>query len=291
MPEPCPLPHAEPCTLLHIDPCTLSHAEPCTLPHNDICALNHFPVEPVTVAVTIPCPLAHNDLCTKEHVPTRLSSPTPVPSVPIPLSPVNQSKRILVDSSSAKQMKRKCFKSNKKRKVTDIDQTQVLAKRYGSEPEMDSDGFFANPNYGYREALDDFMKNEDDSDHDSALLDREMIAIDRELQQYGNPELLGYPPTASASIDPPSAIPALLPPTPPTAPPASLDPAPPPAPKVSLPRAWTEPLPSNPVITSLPQRAQTAPPDVSRNTLTARRCTTKMPHPHHLSNSWTFQLP
>ncbi|KAM6494014.1 hypothetical protein JOM56_010375 [Amanita muscaria] len=152
---------------------------------------------------------------------------------------------------------------------------------------MDSDGFFVNPNYGYREALDDFMKNEDDSDHDSTLLDREMIAIDRELQQYGNPELLGYPPSTYTSINPPSATPASIPPAPPTAPPASLDPAPPtapptsldtappPAPKVSLPRAWTEPLPSNPVITSLPQCAQTAPPDVSRNTLTARRCTNK----------------
>ncbi|KAM6490753.1 hypothetical protein JOM56_013787 [Amanita muscaria] len=109
-----------------------------------------------------------------------------------------------------------------------------------------------------------------------------MIAIDQELQQYGNPELLGYPPTASIGpstvaplIPSTSAIPASLPPAPPTAPPASLDPALPPEPKVSLPRARTEPLPSNPVITSLPQRAQTAPPDVSKNTLTARRCTNK----------------
>ncbi|KAM6491263.1 hypothetical protein JOM56_013502 [Amanita muscaria] len=45
------------------------------------------------------------------------------------------------------------------------------------------------------------------------------------------------------------------------------------APKVSLPRAQTEPLPIHYDTTTLPQRAQTAPPDISRNTLTARRCT------------------
>ncbi|KAM6504297.1 hypothetical protein JOM56_001240 [Amanita muscaria] len=171
-PEPCLLSHAEPCKVLQIDPCTLSHAEPCTLAHNEPCQLshaepcmlNHYPLEPVTVAVTIPCPLAHNDLCTKEHVLTRPSSPSPLP--PIPSSPA---KRTLIDSSSAKQLKRKRFKSSKKRKIIDIDVAQTLAKRYGSEPEMDSDGFFPNPIFGYKDAIDDFM-NEDSND-DSLILD------------------------------------------------------------------------------------------------------------------------
>ncbi|KAM6489843.1 hypothetical protein JOM56_014655 [Amanita muscaria] len=285
-PELCPLSHAEPCKVLHIDPCTLSHAEPCMLAHNEPCqlshaepcTLNHFPLEPVTVAVTIPCPLAHNDLCTSEHILTRPSSPSPLP--PIPSSPA---KRTLIDSSSAKQMKRKRFKSNKKRKVTDIDVAQTLAKHYGLEPEMDSDGFFPNPIYGYKEAIDEFMR--EDSNDNSFLLEKEIHAIDRELQDYG--DFLADTPTitASASIAPlpiiaplmpsTSAAPTLIPPAPPTRPPASLDSALPPAPKVSLPRARTEPLPSNPVTTPLPQRAQTAPPDVSKNTLTARRCTNK----------------
>ncbi|KAM6504127.1 hypothetical protein JOM56_001070 [Amanita muscaria] len=170
-PDPCPLSHAEPCKILRIDPCTLSHAEPCTLAHNELCqlphaepcTLNHFPLEPVTVAVTIPCPLAHNDLCSKEHIPTRLSSPSPM--LPIPSSPI---KRPLIDSSSAKQMKRKRFKSSKKRKVTDIDAARTPAKRYGSEPEMDSDGFFPNPIFGYEEAINDFMN--EDSDVNSLIL-------------------------------------------------------------------------------------------------------------------------
>ncbi|KAM6500767.1 hypothetical protein JOM56_003781 [Amanita muscaria] len=263
-PEPCPLPHAEPCKILHIDPCTLSHAEPCTLAHNEICqlthaeicTLNHFPLEPVTVAVTIPCPLAHNDICTREHVLTRPSSPPILP--PIPLSPA---KRNLIDSSSSKQMKRKRFKSTKKRKVNDIVTAQTLAKCFGSDPEMDSDGFFPNPNYGYKDAIEEFMK--EDSIDDSFMLDQEIRAFDREYPfadlSYEIPQV--SIPAAPNTITPVAPLP-----------PASTLPTP--LPNISLPRAQTVPLPSKPAIT-LPTRAQTAPPGVSRNTLTAQRCTNK----------------
>ncbi|KAM6496909.1 hypothetical protein JOM56_007382 [Amanita muscaria] len=276
-PEPCPLSHAEPCKVLHIDPCTLSHAEPCTLAHNEPCQLshaepctrNHFPLEPVTVAVTIPCPLAHNDLCTRDHILSRPSSPSPLP--PIPSSPA---KRTLIDSSSTKQMKRKRFKSIKKRKTNDIDTAQTLAKRYGSEPEMDSDGFFPNPIYGYKDTIDDFM-NEDPND-DSLILDREIREFDCEYpfadQSYEIPH--GSTPAAPPSVS--LAIP--LPPSVSLATPFPPDPTPP-LPKVALPRARTEPLPPNPVTTPLPPRAHTAPPDVSKNTLTARRCTNKEASP------------
>ncbi|KAM6503592.1 hypothetical protein JOM56_000535 [Amanita muscaria] len=232
--------------------------------------LNHFPLEPVTVAVTIPCLLAHNDLCTKEHIPTRPSSPAPLPSIPpVPSSPA---KRTLIDSSSAKQMKRKRFKSNKKRKVIDIDVAQTLAKRYRSEPEMDSDGFYPNPNFGLRDALDDLMH--EDSNDNSLLLDKEILAIDRELLAYG--DFLADTPYHTVPLELPSnSLPSLIPLAPTTRPLAATECVLPPAPKVSLPRAQTEPLPSNPVTTSLPQRAQTAPPEVSKNTLTARRCTNK----------------
>ncbi|KAM6503920.1 hypothetical protein JOM56_000863 [Amanita muscaria] len=268
-PEPCPLPHAEPCKILHVDPCTLSHAEPCTLAHNEpcqlthaeTCTLNHFPLEPVTVAVTIPCPLAHNDLCTREHVLTRPSSPPILP--PIPSSPV---KRNLIDSSSSKQMKRKRFKSTKKRKVNDIDTAQTLAKCFGSEPEMDSDGLFPNPIYGYKDAIDEFM-NEDSID-DSFMLDREIRAFDRDYpfadQLYEIPQVsipAAPTPVTSAAPLPLSSLLATT---------ATL-----PLPKMDLPRARTEPLPSKPTQTALPSRAQTAPPEVSKNTLTARRCTNK----------------
>ncbi|KAM6492464.1 hypothetical protein JOM56_012188 [Amanita muscaria] len=264
-PEPCPLSHAEPCKVLHIDPCTLVHAEPCTLSHAEPCqlshaepcSLNHFPLEPVTVAVTIPCPLAHNDLCTREHIPPRPSSPSPLP--PITSSPA---KRTLIDSSASKQMKRSRFKSSKKRKINDIDHAQTLAKLYGSEPEMDSEGFFPNPNYGYASAINDFM-NEDSNDDNSIILKREVDEFDRDY------------PFADQSYDTPHASLPAAPPPPPL--PTPLPPSKPPKtplPKVSLPRAQTEPLYPKPA-TTLPTRAQTALPGVSRNTLTAQRCTNK----------------
>ncbi|KAM6491453.1 hypothetical protein JOM56_013022 [Amanita muscaria] len=159
-------------------------------------------------------------------------------------------------------MKRKRFKSTKKRKVNDINTAQTLAKRFGSEPEMDSDGLFPNPIYGYKDAIDEFM-NEDSID-DSFMLDREIRAFDRD-----------YPFADQSYETPQVSIPAALTPITPAAPlpPSSLldTTSTLPLPK----RARTEPLPSKPVQTALPSRAQTAPPEVSKNTLTARRCTNK----------------
>ncbi|KAM6493915.1 hypothetical protein JOM56_010276 [Amanita muscaria] len=197
-PEPCVLPHAEPCKILHIDPCTLSHAEPCTLAHNEPCqlthtecTLNHFPLEPVTIAIPIPCPIAHNELCTKEHVPTRPS--TPIPSL------ISPDKHPLIDSSSTKQLKRKRFKSSTKRKPIKTEDTcAILATQYGSEPEMDSDGFFPNPTYGLREAFDDFMK--EDPNDNSLVMDREILQFDREYpfadQSYKTPQVISLPTSA-----------------------------------------------------------------------------------------------
>ncbi|KAM6491553.1 hypothetical protein JOM56_012945 [Amanita muscaria] len=237
-------------------PCTLAHNEICQLTHAEICTLNHFPLEPVTVAVTIPCPLAHNDICTREHVLTRPSSPPILPPIPLP-----PAKRNPIDSSSSKQMKRKRFKSTKKRKVNDIVTAQTLAKCFGSDPEMDSDGFFPNPNYGYKSAIEEFMK--EDSIDDSFMLDQEIRAFDREY------------PFADLSYEIPQvSIPAAPNTITPVAPLPLASTLPTPLPNVSLPRAQTEPLPSKPAIT-LPTRAQTAPPGVSRNTLTAQRCTNK----------------
>ncbi|KAM6498786.1 hypothetical protein JOM56_006734 [Amanita muscaria] len=277
--NPCTFPHIDPCTLLHIDPCTLSHAEPCTLPHNDICMLNHFPVEPVTVAVTIPCPLAHNDLCTKEHVNSRPSSPSPVP----------------------RQLKRKCFKKKQKAKTTDIlsDNSDMdYFKGFGSEPEMDLDGFFANPNYDLSVALEEFKKCGGSAEelHKFCLLYEELHAPGGACHiPYKRDDPLTTPsvslpkrnrdhntqthPLPTTKISSPTTQNPLPPASTSTLPIGVLTPHcqsdPPLIPKVSLPRAQTEPLPPNNSTTIFPPRAQTAPPDISRNTLTAHRCTNK----------------
>ncbi|KIL54040.1 hypothetical protein M378DRAFT_19266 [Amanita muscaria Koide BX008] len=249
-------------------------------------------LEPVTVAVTVPCPIAHNDPCTREHIPTPLPSPKKAPSsLPLPLAPPAPN-----TSSIDKVNKRKRFKNkNKKRKLSDRDthiareredDVNTMIARYGSEPEMDSDGFYKNPDYGLRDALDEYMKYDDEISVDTATLDRQMRAIDLELMEYDKCPFSTAPSydlspsciscghlqirckcsadIAPAHVDPPAA------PTPP-----SIAPVPsPPLPRVALPRARTEPLPSKPDKTSFPSRAQTAPPELSRNTLTARRCMT-----------------
>ncbi|KAM6493303.1 hypothetical protein JOM56_011437 [Amanita muscaria] len=252
--DPCTLSHADPCTLSHAEPCTLAHNEPCNLSHADPCTLNHFPIEPVTVAIPIPCPIAHNELCMKEHVPTRPS--TPIPSLSSP------DKGPLIDSSQTKQLKRKRFKSSKKRTIIKTEDSlketcASLAARYGSEPEMDSDGFFPEPIYGLRETLDNLM--------DECLSDTTSV-VDRELREFDR----DYP---FAGKSPIASTPAVLPTVTPVAPLPTNTTLP--LPKVALPRARTEPPLPSASKTSLPLRAQTAPPSVSRNTLTARRCTNK----------------
>ncbi|KAM6491474.1 hypothetical protein JOM56_013043 [Amanita muscaria] len=297
--EPCHLPHNEPCKILHIDPCALSHAEPCTLshaepcilPHNDICALNHFPVEPVTVAVTIPCPLAHNDLCTKEHVNSQPSSPSLAP----------------------RQLKRKRFKKKQKANTTDniSDNNDMdYFNDFGSEPEIDLDGFFANPNYDLSVALEEFKNCGGSAEelHRFRLLYEELHSVggachipyrlddppntpsvslptrsrDHNMETHPLPVTQTHPLPVIVTQTHTSSLPTSDP-----LPPASTSALPigalaptrpsylPHVPKVSLPRAQTEPLPQNSSTTMIPPRAQTAPPDVSRNTLTAQRCTNK----------------
>ncbi|KAM6495171.1 hypothetical protein JOM56_009794 [Amanita muscaria] len=287
-PEPCPLPHNEPCKILHIDPCALPHTEPCTLPHNDVCTLNHFHVEPVTVAVTIPCPIAHNDLCTKEHVNSHPSSPSPAP----------------------RQLKRKRFKKKQQAKTTEniSDNDMDYFDNFGSEPEIDLDGFFANPNYDLSVALEEFKNCGGSAEelHKFRLLYEELHSVggachipyrlddppntpsvslptrsrDNNMQTHPLPVTQTHPlPFTQTSSLP---IPDPLPPASTSALPiGALAPHrpsyPPQVPKVKVPppRAQTEPLPQNSSITMIPPRAQTAPPDVSKNTLTAQRCTNK----------------
>ncbi|KIL56372.1 hypothetical protein M378DRAFT_17141 [Amanita muscaria Koide BX008] len=273
----CTLPHNEPCTLQHAEPCTVLHIDPCTLSHADPCTLNHFPIEPI--AVPIPCPLAHNDLCTKEHLPTpcpflapplpKDSSPKKMPSsLPLPLAPPPPS-----TSSFDKVNKRKRFKNNKRKhdeidarlKAEQLNDIDVMVAQYGSEPEMDSDGFYAtNPIHGLRKSLEDAMKS-DDYITDS---DREIRQLERDYPDFllDTTTITSAAPPLSAPIAPPPSAPLPLPPS------ASL-----PLPRVALPRAQTEPLPLQPqsAKTLIPLRAQTAPPELSKNTLTARRCTNK----------------
>ncbi|KAM6492468.1 hypothetical protein JOM56_012192 [Amanita muscaria] len=299
-PEPCPLSHAEPCKVLHIDPCTLSHMEPCTLPHHDICSLNHFPVEPVTVAVTIPCPLAHNDPCTKEHVIIPIVSP-PLPEAP--KTPTN----------SGGKLKRKRFKTKKiTDKLTKIHKDSVLCRsQENSDYEMDSDGFCRDPlnRRDFAHIKREFYEEDDENFVDTMrnlmnIADDSDFLADKKPSQNG-PGFIIYPspsvsipkpipfasytsniphetcplPLASTSAHethplPPASTSAL--PLGALAPPLSR-PLTPVTPKVSipLPRAQTEPLPTQRYTTTLPQRAQTAPIESSKNTITARRCTNK----------------
>ncbi|KAM6499336.1 hypothetical protein JOM56_004844 [Amanita muscaria] len=289
-PQTCTLSHADPCNLLHIDPCTLSHAEPCTLSHdepctlahNEPCNLNHFPVEPVTVAVTIPCPLAHNDVCTKEHC---TSSPTPTS----------------LDLSK----KRKRFKHKKTiGKLTRAHENDVLCRsQNNSDYDMDSDGFCRDPltkqylnrakkefyeedDKNFVDTMRNFMNLADDSDF---LADKKpskngpgffIVPVESQppptrISPLPLPSLttpLPPPKTSAASNIVPSASTSALP-LETRVPPLSRPQTPSLTPKVSLPRAQTEPLPPKRDTTTLPQRAQTAPPNISRNTITARRCT------------------
>ncbi|KAM6491764.1 hypothetical protein JOM56_012804 [Amanita muscaria] len=293
-PQPCSLSHADPCNLLHIDPCTLPHADPCTLSHEP-CALNHFPIEPERIAVPIPCPLAHNDLCTREHV---LCPPDTVDSAPCPPA---------VDSTK-KKLKRKRFKHKKTiAKLTRAHENDVLCRsQNNSDYEMDSDGFCRDP-LNKRELANikrEFYKEDDDSFVDTMwnlmnLADESDFLADKKPSRNGPGYIIYLSP--SVSLPPPcptaphadthhlplaasaSTVPHEAYPLPPASvsvlplgtlvPPRSRPLTPSLAPKVSFPRAQTEPLPTHHDTTTLPQRAQTAPPDVSRNTLTARRCT------------------
>ncbi|KAM6491458.1 hypothetical protein JOM56_013027 [Amanita muscaria] len=299
-PEPCPLSHAEPCKILHIDPCTLSHMEPCTLPHNDICSLNHFPVEPVTVAVTIPCPLAHNDLCTKEHVTVPIASP-PLPNA------------LKTPTNPNRQLKRKRFKTKKiTDKLTRMHKDDVLCRsQNNSDYEMDSDGFCRDPlNRRDFAHIKRELYEEDDENFVDTMRNLMNIANDSDFLADKKPSQTGpgfiiYPSPSisipkrmnlsSAPIEPPftdstSIMPHKTHPLPPAstsalplgalAPPLAR-PLTPVTPKVSLPlpRAQTEPLPTRQDTTTLPQRAQTTPPETSKNTLTARRCTNKEASP------------
>ncbi|KAM6498787.1 hypothetical protein JOM56_006735 [Amanita muscaria] len=298
-PQPCTLSHADPCNRLHIDPCTLSHAEPCTLSHAEPCTLNHFPVEPVTVAVTIPCPLAHNDPCTKEHVIIPIASPLP--------------DALKTPTGSNRQHKRKRFKTKKiNDKLIRMHKSDVLCRsQNNSDYEMDSDGFCRDPlNRRDFARIKRGLYEEDDENFVDTMRNLMNIASDSDFladkkPSQNGPGFIVYP---SPSVSIPKRTNLSSAPTEPQQthplpfasytsnmpyethplPPASTSALPlgalapllsrpliPATPKVSipLPRAQTEPLPTQQYTTTLPQRAHTAPPETSKNTITARRCT------------------
>ncbi|KAM6489538.1 hypothetical protein JOM56_015034 [Amanita muscaria] len=313
--EPCTLTHAEPCSLPHFfvtpEPCPLQHAAPCVL--------NHFPVEPEKVAIPIPCPLAHNDLCTREHisnsptpipmevVPTDTAPPlvASLPDIDPCYLPDTVDPPAIV--STKKQLKRKRFKHRKTiDKLTRVHENDVLCRsQNNSDYEMDSDGYCRDPLYKQELAniKREFYKDDDDNFVDTMrnlmnLADESDFLADKKPSKNG-PGFIIYPspsvslphPTAPhATQDTHSSLPAPhdthpLPPASISAlplgtlvPPRSYPLTPSLAPKVSLPRAHTEP-PQKSASIPLPQRAQTAPPDISRNTLTARCCTNKEASP------------
>ncbi|KIL62999.1 hypothetical protein M378DRAFT_12498 [Amanita muscaria Koide BX008] len=156
-----------------------------------------------------------------------------------------------------------------------------MAARYGSEPEMDSDGLYANPIHGLSTALEDIMK----SDAYITDSDREIRQLERDYPDLLLDTITSPAPPLASPVPPLFRIPsptfyqetdgivnfrttlshkATLPRNSPL-----------PPPKVALPRAQTEPLPlPKSDKTLIPLRSQTAPPELSKNTLTARRCTT-----------------
>ncbi|KAM6496622.1 hypothetical protein JOM56_007095 [Amanita muscaria] len=225
--------------------------------------------------ITSPVRSTDNDICTKEHVPTRSSSPSPAP----------------------RQLKQKRFKiKQQKVKAEDFSDNEFF-DGLGSEPEIDLDGLFANPNHDLSVALEEFKNCGGSTDelHRFCLLYEELHSvggtchIPYHLDNSPKLPLVSLPtrkrdhntqthplPTLSTLITPSNLTHPLPPASTSALPLGALAPprtvAPSSAPKVSLPRAQTEPLPSNPATTPLPPRAQTAPPDISRNTLAARRC-------------------
>ncbi|KAM6489983.1 hypothetical protein JOM56_014562 [Amanita muscaria] len=298
--DPCTLSHAEPCTLPHNDICSLNHFPvepvtvavtiPCPLAHNDICTKEH---------VTIPTTSSPTDV-----VPPLVSS-LPAPAAPSHLSTTT------IDPTK-KQLKRKRFKRKKiVDKLTRAHENDVLCRtQNNSDYEMDSDGFCRNPlnkrelanikkefydedDENFVNTIRDFMTLADDSD----------FLADKKPSRYGTGFVVVQPtntpktqiPAPHHSSQPPQpppphihtthSAPQETHPLPPATtsvlplgtlvPPRSRTLTPSLTPKVSLPRAQTEPIVTHQDITALPQRAQTAPPGISKNTLTARRCTNK----------------
>ncbi|KAM6493727.1 hypothetical protein JOM56_010088 [Amanita muscaria] len=209
-----------------------------------------------------------------------------------------------------RQLKRKHFKKKQKVKAETFSDNEF---GLGSEPEMDLDDFFSNPNYDLSVALEEFKKCGGSADelHRFRLLYEELHSVggachipyrlddspktppvslpkhnrDHNTQTHPVPTV-SKPITPSNPLPPASTSALPLGTFTPLHPNAALF-----VPKVSLPRAHTEPLPQKPASTLLPQRAQTAPPEISktRSPLVVARIMT-LPL-LHLSNSWTYLLP
>ncbi|KAM6491795.1 hypothetical protein JOM56_012835 [Amanita muscaria] len=218
-------------------------------------------------------------------VPTDTAPPLvdPLPAAPPPLSN---------DQIKRKQLKRKQFKQRELiKKMTQNHENKILCRSHNnSDYEIDSDGFCRDPldkqDFAHmRRKLD----KEDDENYDDTLRALMDIAEDSDFladkpPPQNGPKFIVYPSTSTTarqeSSIPPAAStyasvsPSLIPPAT-TAPAASLN-----VPKVVLLRSTSAPPPSTDNIKhSLPTRTHTAPPEVSTNTLTARRCTTQGPNP------------
>ncbi|KAM6500766.1 hypothetical protein JOM56_003780 [Amanita muscaria] len=303
--EPCTLSHADPCTLSHADPCTLTHAKPCILSHAELCVLNHFPVEPERIAIPIPCPLAHNDLCTREHVPcppARIASDKKLKRKRFKLrktigkltrthendvlcrSQNNSDYEMDSDGFCRDPLNNRDLTHIKREFYEEDDENFVDSMRNLMDLANDSDFLADNkPSHSgpgfitYPSPLVSLPKRKRDHINEANPLPTAPLPISSaptiplEIHPAPPTPTSVFPPSHETHPLPPASISAL--PLGTLFPPRTRPLTPPVAPKVSLPRAQTEPLPTRQDTTTLPQRAQTAPPDVSRNTLTARRCT------------------
>ncbi|KAM6495800.1 hypothetical protein JOM56_008506 [Amanita muscaria] len=313
--DPCTLSHADPCTLSHANPCIKPHAEPCVLnhfpvepervaipipcplAHNDLCTREHVSHSPNVSPM---------DIVPTDAVPPLVSSLPAAASSHLPTTTIDPTK---------KQLKRKRFKRKKNKddvlllvdKLTKAHENDVLCRtQNNSDYEMDSDGFCRNPlNKRELANIKKEFYDEDDENFVDTIRDLMTLADDSDFLADKKPSRYG---TGFVVVQPTNQIPAphlsSQPPQPPISPvhkthlaPQEMHPFPPATnsilplgtlvplrsrtltppltPKVSLPRAQTEPILTQHDTTALPQRAQTAPPGISKNTLTARRCTNK----------------
>ncbi|KAM6499088.1 hypothetical protein JOM56_004596, partial [Amanita muscaria] len=314
--EPCTLSHADPCTLTHAEPCTRNHAEPCALnhfpveperiaipipcplAHNDLCTREHTPQSPTSTPMDVVTP------------------DDPVSPLPIIAPPPLTNDQIKRKQLKRKKFKhRKIVKKLTKNHENAV----LCRSQYNSEYEIDSDGFCRDPLHAQEYAhMKRDLYDEDDENYANTMRSLMDLANDSDFLADKTPSQDGpryivypstnknteaqplpiatdvHPPIVNIVIPPPSSSPLVgairnapssasptaprinvIPPSPTAAHTGSQ-----PSPKVVLPRAKSAPLPlTDNVKHTLPIRAFSAPPELSKNTITARRCTTQGPNP------------
>ncbi|KAM6493832.1 hypothetical protein JOM56_010193 [Amanita muscaria] len=312
--EPCTRNHAEPCALNHFpvtrnhaEPCALNHFPveperiaipiPCPLAHNDLCTREHTPQSPTSTPMDVVTP--------DDPV-------SPLPIVAPPLLTNNQIERKQLKRKKFKHRKivTKLTKNH--------ENAVLCRSQYNSEYEIDSDGFCRDPLHAQEYAhIKRELYDEDDENYANTMRSLMDLANDSDFLADKTPSQDGpryivypstnkntgaqplpiatdvHPPVVNIAIPPSSSSPPVgairnapssasptaplinvIPPSPTAAHTESQ-----PSPKVVLPRAKSAPLPlTDNVKHTLPTRAFSAPPELSRNTITARRCTTQGPN-------------